>query len=788
MLTQDLRYAFRMLSRRRGFAVAVILTLGVGIGTTTAVFSIADAVLLRPLPYPAAEDIVALTINHAEAGLLRGAASYLEIKDWRERNDVFEDVASFGAGQALSLSGGERPERGGGTFVSPAYFEVLGATPSLGRTFRPEEEEKPGGHPVAILSDGFWRRRFGGDPKVLDSNIVLNGRPYTVVGVLPPEFEDVAFVADVLQPTDVWIPVSMVGVAVHPFYLEDRKGRWMTGVARLKPNLTVEQARAAMQPVAEQLGREHPATNEGHEIDVSTVQDYLSGFGRLRWAVLVLGLAAALLLLIGCANIAILLLMRAMERQREMAIRQAVGAGLPRLVRQLFLESAVLAISGGLIGALVAYLCVNTLVPLNPLPVPGFVHILVDGRALFCASALTLLAGIALGLVPALRGVQQAVRDSLGVGASLPQRSVRALKVLVTGELAVAAIVLVVTGLMVRSFQEFHRTDLGFRSHDVLTMYVDIPRARYETFDDRREFSRRFVSDLKTIAGVDAAHLWSPRLPGWGEPYAWLIPEGTTGENPDELVLAHMNLVTPGSLGQLQVPLLRGREIAETDRDGAPWVTVVSESLADKMWPGDDPLGKRFRRGARGARPLDQVTGYQMGIMLWTSRPAASLTAEVWEVAKRLDPNLPLFEIATLDHKLAERENEPRFYALLMSGFAGVALLLAMLGIYSVMAYWARLRAHELAIRVALGARRRDLLARIAGESIRVTVAGLALGLALAFASSRLLSSQLYGVAANDLSVYVTVLLALGSAAALATYLPARQAADVDPVVVLRAE
>jgi predicted permease len=811
MTGRDLKQALRLLGQRRAFSLVVVLTLALGIGTTTALFSIANALFFRRMPYPEPDRLAVVQIVHPTGD--RGTASFLEVQDWMRDATSFEGMAAFAGGWDVNLTGGDEPERARANLVSASYFEVLGVQPVLGRAFLPEEDRVPGSHPVVLLSHDLWLRRFGSDPEIIGRTLSVDDLPYTVVGVLPPGFQDLAFAEDV----DLWIPLMMTGQVIQPFYLEQRIARWLTVVGRLRPGASLDEARATMAGVARRLEEDFPDQNRGYGIDVNSLEDYFFGFGRLRRSILILALGAFFVLLIACVNVSNLFLVHGLSRQREIAVRLAMGAGRARVIRQFITEALVLSLLGGALGIVLAQLVTKALVRLSPLPLPGYVRIGVDLRVLAATVVIALAAGLAFGTVPALRASQVRISDVFrDARGSFGRRQRLAGDLLVTAEVALALVLLIGAGLMIRSFQEFHGTRVGFDTRDLAVVQLQLSRVRYADDASRLRFFRTLTERTRALDGVEDAFLWGTGLPGRNPLFRELIPEGRDANRPEDRVRAFDHRVTPGAIRALGIPLLRGRDFTADDDEDSPRVAVVSESLAKAAWPGQDALGKRFRRGGpieddpwltvvgvaadalhRGRQPdgadrkdyympLLQKTTDQVGVLVRTRRPPSSVLPELRRAVHGIDSELPVFNATTMEELLAEDENETLFYALLTGVFAGIAIFLAVLGIYSVLSYAVSQRKREFGIRLALGAQRASLYRLVGMNAFAVLAGGIVLGLLAAFSMTRLLSGMIFGISTTDVLTFIGVPLLLGIAGAAASYGPIRRATRVDTTTVLK--
>jgi putative ABC transport system permease protein len=802
-LLQDLRYGVRVLRKRPGFTAVAALTLALGIGANTAIFSVVEAALLRPLPYDRPEQLVWMYEDGTE--VQNRSVSYPNFLDWRARSRSFEAMSTT-RGWTLTLTGaGGAAESLAARMVSAEYFEVMRARPLLGRAFL-REEDAPGGAPVTVLSHGFWQRRFGGDPSIVGKEITLDDRPFTVVGVMPPEFRQDG-------PPPLWVLMGQW----------TGQGNWMQRdvrvagnvVARLKEGVSVEQARADMASVKEGLTRESPFTNAGHVIRVVSLHE--SVVGDSRTPMLLLFGAVGCVLLIACANVANLTLARSTTRRREFAIRAALGASRRRLLRQLLAESLPLSALGGAAGLLLAWWGVDLLRAAEPPGLPRVEGAGLNSTVALFACGLTLLTGLAFGLVPAWRasrgGAAEALKSgapSAGGGAAAGGRLRAAL---VVTEIALAFVLLAGAGLLTRSLLRLLNSNPGFDSANVLTVPFTLPRQRYAGRDEVNRFHRELLARVSALPGVGAATV-SNSLPGLNSWQNDIAVEGRAAIEPGEELNVDWSIVSEDYFEVLRVPVRRGRTFTEREaREGSP-VVLVDENLARRFWPGEDAVGKRikydgatpheivgvvgnvkdFGREAEGRiriyTPLgraDLARGARL-ILRAEGGAAEALAAGVAREIQAIDRDLPVAGSETLDEIFAQEAAPRRFNATLLGLLAGLALLLAGVGIYGVVSYTVAQRTQEFGVRVALGAQARDVLRLVVGRGLKLTLAGVGAGLLAALALTRVMSSLLYGVSATDPLTYTLVALLLAAVALLACYVPARRATKVDPMVALRYE
>jgi predicted permease len=823
-LVQDLRYGLRMLERNPGFTVVAILTLAIGIGGTTAIFSFVNAVLLRPLPYPESERL-ALVAPASPDGSPSNVTAVTpgDFLDWQAQSSTFERMAAF-SGATFSLTGAGEPERLSGATVTSDFFRTLGVAPTLGRVFSGNDDAGViAGGPftwgqalgeVVVLSERLWRRRFGSDPGLIGRSMTLDGRPFTVVAVMPADF---TFPLDLFrfpggrasQPPDFWVPTTP-----EPGY---RNNALLQVVGRLKREATFEQAQADMSTLAARIAQTVEANRRVgvriqplHERIVRDVKPLLTVF---------LG-AVGFVLLIACVNVANLLLARAAARQKEVAVRAALGSGRWRLIRQFVTESVLLGLLGGSAGVFVAIWGVDLALGLMPAgSLPRLQETGFDPHALVFTMVISILSGLIFGLAPAFHSSGASLVGSLKDGVSTERPRLRILDCLVMAEVALAFVLLVGAGLLVRSFVRLTSVDPGFRPEHTLTLSVTLPENAYETSEHMRTFARTAVERIATMPGVvhSAVVNWLP-LGGSmlsGSIIVEGIPQSTRG------LWAAKPAVTPDYFRAMGIPLLRGRAFSERDTAKAPGVAIVTEQFARRLWPAQDAVGRRLKIGfgspdsqswltvvgvvaaVRGIQlaeepqaavyvPLDQaprpfLLRSQTFVVRTASNPLAVATA-VRSVIRNVDPNLPIDRVETMDRLVASSVAEPRFRSAVLAVFATAALLLVASGILGVLAYAVTRRTREIGVRMALGAQRVDVLSLVMGHALRMTIAGVGLGLAASVGLTRLLTRYLYEVQPTDPFSLAAAAVLLFAVALVAIYVPARRAVRVEPLTALRAE
>ena len=803
-LWQDIRYAVRILRRAPGFTLIAILTLALGIGATTAIFSFVNGVLLRPLPYHQPERLV--WFLETQPGLTGAPFSAPEFLDYQAQNHTFEQMAAVRS-LGFNLTGRGEPERLRGSVVSANYFAVLGIAPKLGRTFL-AEEGLAGAPRVAVLSYGLWQKRFAGDPSVLGKTVTLNEESVTVVGVMPPEFT-------VMEPVELWLnPKRIVPEVIPNFsgdYLTMRGMHYLSIVGRLKPGVTLAQAQGDVDAIVGHLEKQYPA-QAGHSAQLVGLQEQASGGARP--AILLLMSAVVLLLLIACANVANLLLVRAAGRTRELAVRSALGASRARRIRQMLTESLLLGLVAGGFGLLLGYAGTGMLVAHSPEGTPRLNEIRVDGGVMAFSLGISLLTGVLFGLAPAFFASRLGLNESLKEGARgvLGPRRSRLRTALIASELALSLVLLAGAGLLLRSMDRLLAIQPGFNPQDLLTLRLNFSSSKYAK-GKSSQFVRELLPRLEGLPGVRAVAMANDLpLEGQDTTSYPIIPGRSSDSHQETDVVVGMHPVSPGYFAAMGIQLLRGREFAERDTDGAPQVVVVNEAMAKKFWPNEDPVGKRFalfsdtpaeivgvvanvRHNGLDApvsldtyAPFEQAPwGYVMLAVRADSR-AGALLSQLQREIHQVDADLPLSEVRSMDTVLAGTIAVRRLTLWLTSLFAGIALVLAALGVFGVMSYVVTQRLHEIGVRMALGAGRREILGLVLRQGLMFLAAGLLPGMAAAIALTRLMRSLLFEISPTDPATLAGVTLLLAGVALLACAVPARRAARVNPLVALRYE
>jgi predicted permease len=812
-LWQDLRLGLRQLLADKAFSIAAILTLTLGIGATAAMFTVLHAVLLKELPYRDPGQLVMLEGILEEKGELKSwSLSELDVDDLRQRNTAFSAVSIFGK-LAYNLEQGQQSRRLQGELVNDSYFPLLGLTPALGRLFNAEEDTRPMEQYVVVLGYDLWRNTFGGDPGVLARTLQLNGKTYRVVGVAPKGFRGLSDVAD------LWVP-SMVPPVRE--FLTLRKLRWAEATARLKPGVTAEQAQEQMRSLAGALAQDFPDTNRGIGVTVTPLKEFW--LGKLRNGLLVLTVGAGIILLIGCINVASLLLARAAAKQRAFGIRVALGASRQRLARQLLTESVLLSLLGAFFGLLLAHWATRALIALSGVQFPSFVHVAAEPSVIAATVGLAVLCGLAFGLAPLWITFRADLTQSLSRDEKLPPRGRgwhRFQNAVVIAQVALALTLSVDAALMAKGFSKMIGEDLGFRPGNLLTFRMDLRGPKYvdETADSallRREYLRR----ISAVPGVGELAMADPNIPTDDLAGGYMTVEDHASDAPDGTYFAMMHAVTPAYFDVLGIPILEGRAFTLDDTQSN--AVVVSKALADQQWPGQNPIGKRLKLDVRSqpAVPWLSVVGVAaevrhegirgerapapdlyLSLLQFIRRPpltvnfvvrpqpgvsTAQLRHALHQEMTAIDPEVPDYDVATFEERLARQTDKARFQVLLIGIFTVLALFLATIGIYGVISYSVTQRTREIAIRVSLGADRASILRMVVGKGARLAAIGLALGLVAVFALRPLLVSLLYQTSLADPLILCGTSLALFLVTLAANYLPARRAAIVDPMTGLR--
>jgi putative ABC transport system permease protein len=807
-LLQDMRYAVRMLFKSPAVTAVAVLSLALGISANTVIFSVINTVLLKSLPYTEVDGIVLVWGYTPNDGNNRSQVSATDVDDWRNQNTVFEDVTTYSSWAPI-LSGTGEPERVAAMQVGDGYFNIMKGEPILGRTFLPEEQED-GKDFVIVLGHGLWQRTFGGDPNVVGKTVLLNSRPYTVVGVMPPDF----------QP----LPSSLVNADAQ-FYRpvaekhdnEDRSARHLRAIARLKPGVSLATAQSEMTVIAGRLEQEYPRHNTGYGVHLVSIGE--DTVGGLRKTLLVMFGAVALVLLIACANVGNLLLARSAARQKEIAIRAALGAARGRLVRQLLTESVMLAMAGGALGLLFAAWGTSLVQSLGSKVNPMLSDIPVDLRVLGFTVAISLLTGIVFGLAPALHTSKLDLNEALkeggrSSGAGAARNRLRS--ALVVSEVAMALVLLISAGLLIKTVIRLRDVNTGFNPANLVTMSVALPNAKYPKAPSWVVFYDQVLERIQSVPGVKSAAVTSV-LPFSGNFDGRGLAVETRPRPAGEEISVDLYIATPGYLQTMGIPMLEGRALTEQDVEGSPLVALVNQTMARELWPNDQAIGKRIKFPGSEKRPqpwrtvvgvvsdvaqygLDRKPPMQiylpqaqyptsfMTLVVRTNSEPARMTASIREQIRAVDGDQAVSKIATMEELLGDSISLRRFSMLLLIGFAGIALTLAAVGIYGVISYTVTQRSHEIGIRMALGAARKDIFKLVVGQGMKLTFSGVAIGLAASFGLTRAVKVLLFGVSPTDPVTFVLISLVLAGVALGACFVPARRATKVDPMIALRYE
>jgi len=803
-LLQDLRYAVRMLIKKPGFTVVVVAALALGIGANTAIFSIVNSILLRPLPYRDPGRLAMIWMDNRRMNVDQDIHSYANYVDYRDQNQVFESMAAY-SGISLNLVGTGEPERILGAAATASLFEVLGVDPQRGRVFTANEEQI-GQDRVAVLGYGLWQRRFGGDPNIVGQDILVSDVSRTVIGVMPPSFKYPH------KDAEIWVPL-----AVDENRRNSRGSFAYYSIGRLKPGVSLEQARAEMSSIASNLESQYQSILEGFGVNLVPLHQQVTG--KVRPALLVLLGTVGFVLLIACANVANLLLARAAGREREIAIRTALGASRIRLIRQLMTESALMGLAGGAAGLLIAKWGLSALIALSPEDIPRLDQIGIDGRVLGFTVLVSLLTGLLFGLVPALQASKPDLNESLKESgrsstAGVERRRVRS--ALVVLEVALSLVLLIGAGLMIKSFTQLQRIDLGFNPDRLVSMNIQLSRTKYQG-PLSAQFFRQLIERVEAMPGVESAGattaIFIDALPNSTN----FTVEGKPPVPAAEQIETPVDSVTPSFFQTMGIALLAGREFTEQDGLESQPVAVINDTFAKRFWPGEDPIGRRFKFGDSGSNaPWMTIvgvvgdmrrTGLDVDVRCETFLPytqrrfigflslvvraksdprtiATAVRDQVWSI----DPGQPVSHIRTMDQLLDGMMAQRRLNMVLFALFGGVALVLSAVGVYGVISYSVTQRTHEIGIRMALGAGRADVLKLIVMNGMTLVFIGVAIGLIAAVALTRLMTTLLFGVSATDPATFAAISGILSVVALAACFVPALRAIKVDPMVALRYE
>lgn len=801
----DLRYAVRLQRKNPGFTIVAVIALALGIGANTAIFSVVNTVLLRPLPYRDPDRLVMVWEDSSKQGYPQDTPAAANFVDWRDQNEVFEGMAAM-TDTSFNLTGTGDPERLEGRAVSTTLFPLLGVEPQIGRVFTAAEDQ-PGSERVVLISYGLWQRRFGGDASVVGKTLTLNGASYTVVGVMPARFQ---------FPTaddEAWVPIA--------FSKEDAANRnrhYLQVVARLKPGITLPQAQAEMSTIATRLQKQYPESNTDVGAVITPLHEHL--VGDIKPALLILLGAVGLVLLIACANVANLLLARAAVRQKEIAVRVALGARRGRLIRQFLTESVLLSTLGGLVGLAIAYVGLIVLKAFIPENISQARAISIDYKVLGFTLLVSVLTGLIFGLAPAIQSVRFNQIETLKEGgrdAATGGSGKRLRSLLVVAEVAISLVLLIGAGLLINSFLRLRNVDPGFRAENLLTMKIVLPDLKYEKKAQRSAFYTDLVQRVQSLAGVRSAAV-TTNLPLYFQGNSISVNiEGRPEPPPGQELIVVTRIISPGYFDTMSIPLLKGRQLTDQDTDDSPNVVVVSEAMARRYWPGEEAVAKRITIGKvksqedwiqvvgvvkdvrqfelnSDPKPQMYLTHRQYGffdaqdLVVKTDVDPASMATAVRKAVGEIDKDQPVSNIRTMETIMADSIARQRFSMLLLAIFASVALVLAAVGIYGVMSYSVTQRTHEIGIRMALGAQTSTVLKLAVGYGFKLVVIGIAIGLIAALALTRVMSTLLFGVTPTDPMTFTLISLLLVAVAAIASYIPARRATRVNPIIALRYE
>jgi putative ABC transport system permease protein len=815
---QDIRYGVRALIKTPGFTAVAVIVLALGIGANTAIFTVVNAVLLRPLPYPGSDQLVMLweTNPRFQIGIDTLPVTPGTFMDWREQNNVFEYVSALGVGR-LNLTGAGEPERISAASVSSNFFRLMGIEPKLGRAFR-DDEDKPGASNVVVISHSLWQRRFASEPAVLGKTMTIDGESYTIIGVAPEGFQfpranELPYFIDVATQTELWRPMTLG----DEFINRKRANHQLCVMARLKSGMTRGQAQSEMTALAERLERSYPDSNQGIGVKVVPLSEQV--VGNVRTALLVLMGAVAVVLLIACANVANLLLARSSARQKEIAIRTALGASRGRVVRQLLTEALLLSITAAVTGTLLSFWGINAMLSLSGTNLPRAYEIGVDLRVLGFTVAIALVTSVIFGLTPALQASKINLSESLKEGAralSSGQRSNHVRNLLVISEVALSLVLLIGAGLMIKSLARLLKVDPGFKPDNTVTMHIALLGSKYPSANQQIAFFQEVTHRIEALPGVQSVGLISSAPLSGGMYAGGFLIEGRVATSETDNLVADRRMISPEYFNALGIPLLKGRGFTDRDDQAASGVVIVSESWARRFLPYEDPIDKRIKLGGRDStRPWLSIVGIAGDVrdtalesearpcvyipypqfassgMTLVVRAAfdpklliSGIRDEVWAI----DKDQPVTDVKTMDQYLAASVSPRRFNALLFAIFAGVGLVLAAVGLYGVISYSVSQRTREIGIRMALGASHKSLLRLVVGQGVILTLIGVAIGVIASFFLTKFIATLLFGVSATDPITFIAISVLLIGVSIVASLVPARRAMKVDPMVALRYE
>jgi putative ABC transport system permease protein len=805
-LLQDLRYSLRMLLKYPAFTITALIALALGISVNSTVFSVVNAVLLRPLPFNNPDSLVWIWDTQPE--LKEAPVTPADFIDWRNQNQVFEDMGLFAAYSTFNITG-DNPEQLRAVLVSANLFSMLGVSPVEGRIFT-SEEDKRGNHRVIIISYDLWQRRFNGSPQIIGSPVNLSGRDYNVVGVMPPEFQFPIQSSKFARKTDFWVPIVIDGALA-----QNRGVHTFSVVARLKPGVSLQEAQTEMSGIASRTEQDHPDTNMGHGVKLVALHDLI--VGDTKSVLIILMAAVALVLLIACANVANLLIARAASRQREISIRLAVGASRLRLIRQLLTESIVLALLGGGLGLILAVWGIKVLAAVSPNNAPRLNEVNLDARIVIFTLIVSLITAVLFGLVPALQTTKPDIAVTLKEGERAPsggRRRHRIRNLIIISEVALTLVLLIGAGLLIRSFVRLLNVDAGFNAGNLLTTDIFLPWSKYQDANTQALFYQQVLDRLNKAPGVEAVGAINSLPLSGDDKTGDFNVEGRTAPAPGQENLVSYRVASPGYFRAMGINMLRGRDFGGQDVLNAPSVVIINEDLARQFWPGEDPIGQYVRVSLGGpvANP-QQVVGiiadvHHFGLdkdvkpevyvpllqspdvftylVARTSSDPRSAAAILENEIRAVDKDIPLGHVKPMQMVIEESVASRRLSMVLMAIFAGIALILATVGIYGLIAYSVTERTHEIGLRMALGAQQQDILRLLVGQSMRLALIGIVIGIPIAIALTRYISSLLYSVSATDPITFIILSLLLVGVASIASYIPARRAMRINPIDALK--
>ncbi len=817
IIWQDIRYGARLLLKSPGFTLIAVLTLALGIGANTAIFSVVNFVLLRPLPYANSDQLVMIWERNLKKGWSESPTSSANFVDFRTSARNLEVAAFTDTNGNFNLTGGDQPERVAGLRVSANLFPLLGVNPGRGRLFLPQEDQPGAGH-VLILSYGLWQRTFAANANLINQTIQLNSQSYTVVGIMPPDFKfPPAFSAVVgsseesVSNADLWVPLTTDDIPL----VRDRRDLKMMG--RLKPGVTVAQAQADLNAIASRLDREFPDVNGGIETHVIPLREQVTG--DISLALFVLMTAVALVLLIACANVANLLLAKATGRQKEIAIRTALGATRLRILRQLLTESVLLGLLGGLLGLLFAVIGAKTLIAFVTTNIPKLKDFTFDATVLLFTLLIALVTSLFFGLAPAIDASKPNLNEALKEGGRSSSGSAsrqRLRDFLVITEVALAVILVTASGLMFRSFLRLQGVNPGFNPKNLITLEVELPDAKYHAAQQQQNFQQQLLQRLTTIPGVQSAATVDNVPFGVNAFNTSFMIEGRPVPAVTERPRAFYRVISPNYFRTMGIPFRRGNEFTDRDSAEMPGVAIINETATRKYWPGEDPIGRKIKRGRPESKnpwvtivgiagsasqlslreesqpeiyvPYLQNTTLNFSLVVRTASDPKTITGAIRKEVWATDKDLPVSNMKLMDELISNSTAQPRFYVILLTVFAALALILAAVGVYGVMAYSVTLRTRDIGIRMAVGAQPMDIFKHVIGHALMLASIGLVIGLVLAGTSTLVMKSLLFGISTADPLTLIATALILLAVALLASYLPARKATKVDPMVALRYE